>query len=134
GKTGTNNESTSTWFVGYTSELATASWMGRYTNINETLEGSTVGGRNYDDVWGSIIAGPMWVDYMKTAGPQYDTDEFPAFDGPTGDPSTEGNSSADDRAADSDSESDDSDSDDGDSDEGDSNESSDEDDSAGDND
>ncbi|HIW46171.1 MAG TPA: transglycosylase domain-containing protein [Candidatus Yaniella excrementigallinarum] len=129
GKTGTNNESTSTWFVGYTSELATASWMGRYTNINETLEGSTIGGRYYDDVWGSIIAGPMWVDYMKTAGPKYDTDEFPEFDGPTGDPSKEGNSSSDDSDSDSDSDSDDSDSDDGDSDE-----SSDEDDSAGDND
>lgn len=119
GKTGTNNQSTSTWFVGYTSELATASWMGRYTNIGETLEGSTIGGTYYDDVWGSLIAGPMWVDFMEVAGPKYETEEFPEFDGPTGDPSTmessSGESSDDDASDDS---SNDDDSDDDDSDEG----------------
>lgn len=105
GKTGTNNQSTSTWFVGYTSELSTASWMGRYTNINETLEGSTIGGQYYEDVWGSLIAGPMWVDYMEVAGPKYETEEFPEFDGPTGDPRTMDSSSG--SSDDSDSESDD---------------------------
>lgn len=105
GKTGTNNQSTSTWFVGYTSELSTASWMGRYTNINETLEGSTIGGQYYEDVWGSLIAGPMWVDYMEVAGPKYETEDFPEFDGPTGDPRTMDSSSG--SSNDSDSESDD---------------------------
>lgn len=117
GKTGTNNQSTSTWFVGYTSELATASWMGRYTNIGETLEGSTIGGTYYDDVWGSLIAGPMWVDFMEVAGPKYETEEFPEFDGPTGDPSTMESSSgqsSDDDASDDSSNDDDSDEDDSD--------------------
>lgn len=114
GKTGTNNQSTSTWFVGYTSELATASWMGRYTNIGETLEGSTIGGTYYEDVWGSLIAGPMWVDFMEVAGPKYETEPFPEFDGPTGDPRsmnspTENGSSNDDDNADSDDDSDSSD-------------------------
>lgn len=116
GKTGTNNQSTSTWFVGYTSELSTASWMGRYTNINETLEGSTIGGQYYEDVWGSLIAGPMWVDYMEVAGPKYETEEFPEFDGPTGDPRTMGSSSGSSNNSDSDSNDDTEDSDSGSSD------------------
>src|SRR5699024_12312613 len=93
-RTGTHHESTVTWFLCHTSELAPASCVGQYSSIDVTLEGSTICGRYYDDVWGSIIAGPMWVDYMKSAGPKYDTDEFPEFDGPTGDPSKEGNSSS----------------------------------------
>lgn len=116
GKTGTNNQSTSTWFVGYTSELSTASWMGRYTNINETLEGSTIGGQYYEDVWGSLIAGPMWVDYMEVAGPKYETEEFPEFDGPTGDPRTMDSSSGSSNNSDSDSNDDTDDSDSGSSD------------------
>src|SRR5699024_5785573 len=82
GKTGTNNYSNSTWFVGYTSELTTASWMGRHTNLEDTLKGLTIGDRYYNDVWGALIAGPMWVDFMQVAGPKYGTDPFPKFDGP----------------------------------------------------
>ncbi|NWN88154.1 MAG: transglycosylase domain-containing protein [Micrococcaceae bacterium] len=89
GKTGTNNASSSLWFIGYTSELTTASWAGRYSSL-DSLAGSTINGRYYNDVWGARIAGPMWVDYMQEAGPQYETAEFPAFDGPTGDPAAEG--------------------------------------------
>ena len=94
GKTGTNNQESSTWFVGYTSELSTASWMGRYTSVEDSLTGSTIGGRYYSDVWGSLIAGPMWVDFMKVAGPKYGTDPFPEFDGPTGNPRVEGSGSS----------------------------------------
>lgn len=94
GKTGTNNHSSSTWFVGYTSELTTASWMGRYTSVEDSLMGTTIGGRYYRDVWGALIAGPMWVDFMKVAGPKYGTDPFPEFDGPTGDPKAEGTGSS----------------------------------------
>ena len=98
GKTGTNNHSSSTWFIGYTSELTTASWMGRYTSVQESLMGETIGGRYYRDVWGALIAGPMWVDFMQVAGPKYGTDAFPAFDGPTGDPKAEGTSGSSNRS------------------------------------
>lgn len=90
GKTGTNNFSNSTWFVGYTSELTTASWMGRYTNLEDSLMGTTIGGRYYRDVWGALIAGPMWVDFMEVAGPKYGTDPFPKFNGPGGNPRADG--------------------------------------------
>lgn len=98
GKTGTNNHSSSTWFIGYTSELTTASWMGRYTSVEESLMGETIGGTYYRDVWGALIAGPMWVDFMQVAGPKYGTDAFPAFDGPTGDPKAEGTSGSSNRS------------------------------------
>ncbi len=92
GKTGTNNYESSTWFIGYSSDLATASWVGNYQGIgsDHTLRGLTIGGRYFEDAWGSLVAGPMWVDYMKVAGPKYETEQFPTFDGPTGNPRTMG--------------------------------------------
>lgn len=89
GKTGTNNASSSTWFVGSTTGLTTASWVGNYSTL-KTLEGLEIGGVNYDDVWGSIIAGPMWADFMGTMAENYPTDDFTAYDGPASDPRTMG--------------------------------------------
>ncbi|MEO9248616.1 transglycosylase domain-containing protein [Citricoccus nitrophenolicus] len=89
GKTGTNNASSSTWFIGSTTGLTTASWVGNYRNL-VSLEGHRIGGVLYEDVWGSIIAGPMWADYMSQAAPQYDTADFTAYDGPASDPRTMG--------------------------------------------
>ncbi|WBL20441.1 transglycosylase domain-containing protein [Citricoccus sp. NR2] len=83
GKTGTNNFESSTWFIGYTSQLTTASWVGNYRNL-QALTGRTIGGVTYDDVWGSLIAGPMWVDYMSQVADQYETNTLP--DTGTGNP------------------------------------------------
>ena len=78
GKTGTNNFEDSTWFVGYSSGLSTASWVGSWKGSGEawSLNGETIGGVVFEDVWGSIIAGPMWLDYMNEVAPNYSTDEF----------------------------------------------------------
>ncbi|QCU77335.1 penicillin-binding protein [Citricoccus sp. SGAir0253] len=89
GKTGTNNTSSSTWFIGSTTGLTTASWVGNYKGLG-SLEGRTIGGVEFEDVWGSIIAGPMWADYMGTVAGRYETAEFTPFDGPESDPRTEG--------------------------------------------
>ncbi len=89
GKTGTNNSSSSTWFIGSTSGLTTASWVGNFRN-QVSLEGQRIAGITYDDVWGSIIAGPMWADYMRAVAGNYPTDDFTAYDGPSSDPRTEG--------------------------------------------
>src|SRR5699024_1007331 len=85
-----NNYESSTWFIGYTSDLSTPSWVGNYQGIGSehTLRGLTIGGRYFEDAWGSLVAGPMWVDYMKVAGPNYDTEQYPEFDKPTGNPRT----------------------------------------------
>lgn len=89
GKTGTNNWSSSTWFVGSTTGLTTASWVGNWRN-DLSLEGQTIGGVRFQDVWGSIIAGPMWSEYMTAVAENYPTEEFTAYDGPASDPRTMG--------------------------------------------
>jgi membrane carboxypeptidase/penicillin-binding protein len=74
------------------------------------LKGKTIGGTYFENAWGSEIAGPMWVDYMKVAGPKYETKPFPEFDGPSGDVSVEGTApKPDDDDSNDDSESSDSD-------------------------
>ena len=56
GKTGTTNDAISTWFSGFHNNLATTVWIG-------TDDFSSLG----DNEFGSSIALPTWVDFMKTA-------------------------------------------------------------------
>lgn len=54
GKTGTTNDSVSTWFSGFHKDLATTVWVGtdNFTSLGENEYGST-------------IALPIWLDYMS---------------------------------------------------------------------
>jgi len=56
GKTGTTNNAISTWFSGFHNNLASTVWIG-------TDDFSSLG----DNEFGSSIALPTWVDFMKTA-------------------------------------------------------------------
>jgi len=56
GKTGTTNDAISTWFSGFHNDLVTTVWVG-------TDNFSSLG----DSEFGSSIALPAWVDFMKTA-------------------------------------------------------------------
>ena len=56
GKTGTTNDAVSTWFSGFHNSLVTTVWIG-------TDDFSSLG----DNEFGSSIALPTWVDFMKTA-------------------------------------------------------------------
>tara|TARA_A100000164_G_scaffold146614_1_gene130158 strand:- start:564 stop:953 length:390 start_codon:yes stop_codon:yes gene_type:complete len=53
GKTGTTNDSVSTWFSGFHSDLVTTVWVGTddFTSLGENEYGST-------------IALPIWLNYM----------------------------------------------------------------------
>ena len=53
GKTGTTNDSVSTWFSGFHKELVTTVWVG-------SDDFSSLGGNEY----GSTIALPIWLNYM----------------------------------------------------------------------
>jgi penicillin-binding protein 1A len=66
GKTGTSEEESDAWFVGYTPEFSTAVWVG-HPQSRETTG------------FGGPTAGPIWRDYMEaaTAG------ECPAFETPS---------------------------------------------------
>ncbi|MDO5635442.1 MAG: transglycosylase domain-containing protein, partial [Micrococcus sp.] len=81
GKTGTNNNMSSTWFVGYTDQLTTTSWVGRWTD-QRSLAGETIAGRTYTNFFGTEIGGPMWREYMSIADEKYPSGELPEFDGP----------------------------------------------------
>lgn len=66
GKTGTTDYRYAAWFVGYTSDMAGAVWVGdpahkrRMTNI-------TIGGRYHTEVYGADTPGPIWKDAMSGA-------------------------------------------------------------------
>jgi penicillin-binding protein 1A len=57
GKTGTTDDYTDAWFVGYTPKLSTAVWVG-HPNARATLGYNAFGG---------TLAAPIWHDYMLTA-------------------------------------------------------------------
>jgi penicillin-binding protein 1A len=71
GKTGTTDDFTDAWFVGYTPKLSTAVWVG-HPNARTTLGGSAFGG---------TLAAPIWHDYMLTAKGDFCGD-FPAPEDP----------------------------------------------------
>jgi membrane peptidoglycan carboxypeptidase len=77
-KTGTSNTNGSTWVVGYTSGLATASFFG------DTLQGQkrpgqniTVNGKFYKAIDGYMLAGPQWANYMLKVAGYYPAVAFP---------------------------------------------------------
>ncbi|MCA4135348.1 transglycosylase domain-containing protein [Arthrobacter sp. M4] len=78
-KTGTNDTNGSTWVVGYTTGLATATWfgdpLGGQTRVGRNI---TVNGKFYTNVDGYMIAGPQFANYMLAVAPAYGTNPFPA--------------------------------------------------------
>ncbi|WP_306398272.1 penicillin-binding protein 1A [Telluria beijingensis] len=56
GKTGTTNDAIDGWFAGYAGNVVAVSWMG-YD------EPRSLGGREF----GSTLAMPIWIDYMRVA-------------------------------------------------------------------
>ena len=56
GKTGTTNDAIDGWFAGYAGKVVAVSWMG-YD------EPRSLGGKEF----GSTLAMPIWVDYMRVA-------------------------------------------------------------------
>jgi penicillin-binding protein 1A len=64
GKTGTTEEQSDAWFVGYTPHISTAVWTGN-PNARVPLPG-----------YGADLSAPIWHDYMTTAASQ-PCDDFP---------------------------------------------------------
>jgi membrane peptidoglycan carboxypeptidase len=65
GKTGTNDQRSQTWFMGYNSGMATASWIGNWKKGNTSLSGLQIGGQLYPEIDGSLIAAPSWARFMQ---------------------------------------------------------------------
>ena len=81
GKTGTNDNVSSTWFVGFTNKLATAVWTGRYNNL-KSMTGETVNGEVRNPFYSTSINGPSWLEYNQLAKEKFPPGELPEWDGP----------------------------------------------------
>ncbi len=66
GKTGTTNDATAVWFVGFTDRLATAVWAG-HPDVTRPLRNIRVGDRVYEKLTGGALPGPIWADAMAVA-------------------------------------------------------------------
>jgi membrane peptidoglycan carboxypeptidase len=78
-KTGTNDPNNSTWVVGYTSGLATASWFGDPLGAQDRFgRNLTINGKFYRGIDGYMIAGPQFSNFMAQVAPAYGTTAFPA--------------------------------------------------------
>ncbi len=64
GKTGTTDNLNDAWFVGYTSDLAGAVWVGG-PNSNVSMYNITIGGVYHQQVFGADTPGPIWHDAMS---------------------------------------------------------------------
>lgn len=75
-KTGTTNNSTQTWMVGYTRGLSTASWVGNLDQSSRSLNGLSINGRVLDYVDGATYAGAQWQRFMQAEAKNFNTDKF----------------------------------------------------------
>ena len=65
GKTGTTDSSAAVWFVGYTPNMAAAVWVGDPRGgQSHPMKNITINGVYYDQVFGSLMPGPIWHDAM----------------------------------------------------------------------
>lgn len=69
GKTGTTNDHTDAWFLGFSTRIACGVWVGLDTK--KTIYRGADGGK---------VAVPIWVEFMKTALPTTPREEFKAPD------------------------------------------------------
>ncbi|GGU00606.1 transglycosylase domain-containing protein [Streptomyces violascens] len=98
GKTGTTDARKNAWFVGYTSNLSAAVWVGSPSQRVE-MNNITIGGQTYEQVYGGQVPGPIWRDAMtgalqgQTSAPFVnvnipDTGQKPAGNPPPGAPAS----------------------------------------------
>jgi len=69
GKTGTTNDFSDAWFVGFSPSISCGVWVG-FDEKSRTLGNKETGG---------AAALPIWIDFMKVAIQGNDTEEFPAL-------------------------------------------------------
>ncbi len=69
GKTGTSNDETDTWFIGFSPDLACGVWVG-YDQIRKIGKGEQ----------GGKTAAPIFLDFMQTALEKSEAKEFPMPD------------------------------------------------------
>jgi membrane peptidoglycan carboxypeptidase len=71
GKTGTTNDSAAVWFIGFTSDISAAVWVGDPRGgYKYPMKNITINGKKYEQVFGSSLPGPIWREAMLGALPE----------------------------------------------------------------
>lgn len=76
GKTGTHQNYTDAFFVGFTPQFSTAVWTG-YPTAQVSLENVTINGQFYSRVFGGSVPAPIWSEFMSLVMANRDPGEFP---------------------------------------------------------
>ncbi len=77
GKTGTHENNTDTWFVGYLPQYTTAVWVG-FPDAQVEMKNITVDGTFYSRVYGSTLAAPIWKEFMTVVAADLPVEDFAA--------------------------------------------------------
>lgn len=86
GKTGTNNQGTSTWFAGYTSDVTTVAWVGRKdgrtpapgNGVKGLNNGIKLKGQRQYSGDSTTYAAPLWTRYMAKVYDLYPHESIPS--------------------------------------------------------
>ena len=76
GKTGTHQNYTDAFYVGFTPEFSTAVWTG-YPTAQVSLENVTINGQFYSRVFGGSVPAPIWAEFMSQMVAGREPTEFP---------------------------------------------------------
>ncbi len=79
GKTGTHQNYTDAFYVGFTPEFSTAVWTG-YPTAQVSLENVTINGQFYRRVFGGSVPAPIWGEFMRVMTEGREIGEFPEVD------------------------------------------------------
>jgi membrane peptidoglycan carboxypeptidase len=84
GKTGTTDNSSATWFTGFTPQYVTSVWVGDPKGgFTYPLRNRWINGAYYDAVYGATIAGPIWQNVMTKLHEGLPIQELPKVDDST---------------------------------------------------
>jgi membrane peptidoglycan carboxypeptidase len=72
GKTGTTDDRIHTWMAGYSTEVATAVWVGNVVGLTPQT------GKRVNDLAVSSVRHAVWKDVMSVANTKYENGQFPA--------------------------------------------------------
>jgi len=77
GKTGTHENNTDTWFVGYVPQYTTAVWVG-FPDSQVEMKNITVDGTFDSRGYGSTLPAPIWKQFMTIATADLPFEDFPS--------------------------------------------------------
>ncbi|MEE8330617.1 MAG: transglycosylase domain-containing protein, partial [Acidimicrobiia bacterium] len=76
GKTGTHQNYTDAWFMGFIPQYTTAVWVG-YPDQQIPLRNVFINGQSYSRVFGGSVPAPVWNDFMTIVTADLPVEEFP---------------------------------------------------------